>query len=86
MMAKPPIEMISMNQILKIITVGHALGIILPRDVLERLRVKEGDDLYVVDTSRGIELTKNPDYARQMKIAAKGMRKYWGALDDLADC
>ena len=44
-------------QTLKITTVGNSTGVVLPREILDRLRVKKGDLLYVLETSNGIELT-----------------------------
>lgn len=41
---------------LKVITIGNALGVVLPKEILERLQVEEGDCLNVVDTPQGIEL------------------------------
>ncbi|HLA10048.1 MAG TPA: AbrB/MazE/SpoVT family DNA-binding domain-containing protein [Pyrinomonadaceae bacterium] len=43
--------------VLKVTTVGNSVGVILPRELLERLRVGKGDSLYVVETKNGIELT-----------------------------
>jgi putative addiction module antidote len=36
--------------ILKVTTVGNSVGVILPKEILERLRVKKGDSLYVIET------------------------------------
>lgn len=72
-------------QQIRITEIDDALGIVLPREILKRLRVKEGDALYVVETPNGIELTPHLEYARQMTIATKGMRKYCRALDELAE-
>ena len=38
-------------------TVGSSAGIVLPKEVLEHLRVSKGDLLYVVETASGVELT-----------------------------
>jgi putative addiction module antidote len=52
----------------KVTTVGNSLGIVLPREVLERLRVEKGDLLYLVETPTGIELTAyEPVFAAQME-------------------
>jgi len=40
----------------KIIAVGNSLGIVLPREVLQRLRVDKGDLLHLVETRSGVEL------------------------------
>jgi putative addiction module antidote len=71
---------------LKVTTIGNSTGIILPKDILERLRVSKGDSLYAVETSRGIEITPyDPDVAKQMEIAERVMREDRDALRKLAE-
>ena len=71
--------------VLKITTVGNSVGIILPREILERLRVKRGDNLYAIETKNGIELTPyNPEFAKQVEIAERVMREDRDALRKLA--
>lgn len=71
--------------VLKITTVGNSLGVILPREILERLRVKRGDSLYVIETKNGIELTAyDPDFAKQVETAERVMREDRDALRRLA--
>ena len=42
--------------VLKVTTMGDSVGVILPKELLERLRVRKGDSLYVIETKNGIEL------------------------------
>jgi len=54
----------------KITTIGNSVGIVLPRDVLARLRVEKGDQLFLVESPLGFELTPyEPGFARQMEAA-----------------
>ena len=72
--------------VLKVTTVGNSVGIILPREILERLRVKNGDCLYAIETKQGIELTPyNPEIAAQMDVAEKVMREDRDVLRKLAE-
>lgn len=72
--------------ILKLTTIGNSIGVILPKDILERLRVQKGDSLYVVETKQGIELTPyNPEFAAQMEAAERVMREDRDALRRLAE-
>ncbi len=72
--------------ILKVTTVGNSVGIVLPKEILERLRVAKGDSLYVIETKQGIELTPyNPEFARQMEAAERVMREDRDALRKLAE-
>jgi len=71
--------------ILKVTTVGNSVGVILPKEILERLRVKKGDSLYVIETKNGIELTSyDPEFAKQVEVAERVMRKDRDALKKLA--
>jgi putative addiction module antidote len=72
--------------ILKVTTVGNSVGIVLPKELLERLRVQKGDNLYVIETKQGIELTPyNPEFAAQMEAAERVMREDRDALRKLAE-
>ena len=72
--------------VLKITNIGNSVGVILPDEILERLRVKRGDTLYAVETKNGIELTANdPAVAQQMEIAERVMLEDHEALRKLAE-
>lgn len=72
--------------ILKVTTVGNSTGVILPKEVLQRLRVDKGDSLYVVETPNGVELTPyNPEFAEQVDAAERVMREDRDVLRRLAD-
>jgi putative addiction module antidote len=74
-----------MPQTLKITTVGNSVGVILPKDLLEKLRVEKGDMLYVIETPAGIELSAyDPDFARIMQVAENEMREDRDVLRELA--
>lgn len=71
--------------VLKVTSVGNSVGVILPKEILERLRVKRGDSLYVIETKNGIELTAhNPDFGKQVETAERVMREDRDALSRLA--
>jgi putative addiction module antidote len=71
---------------LKLTTVGSSTGLILPKDLLERLRVKKGDSLHVVETPNGIELTPyDPEFAAQIAVAEEVMRADRNVLKKLAE-
>jgi putative addiction module antidote len=75
-----------MTNTLKITTVGSSAGIVLPKEILARLRVEKGDTLYAVETPNGIELTPyDPEFAEQMSAAKKVMREDRDALRKLAE-
>lgn len=69
----------------KITGIGNSVGVILPRELVSKLRVKQGDTLYVVETPNGIELTPyKPSFARQMDAAEELMRDNRDVLRKLA--
>lgn len=70
---------------LKITSIGNSAGLILPKEILARLRVEKGDELYVLETPDGIKLTTfDPTLAEQMDVADKVMRKRRALLHKLA--
>lgn len=70
---------------LKITTIGNSSGIILPNDLLSRLRVDKGDELYALETPDGLRLTTyDPEFAAQMDVAEEIMRKRRNLLHKLA--
>ena len=71
--------------VLKITTVGNSVGVILPEEILEHLRVKSGDTLYAIETKNGIELTPHdPELAKQIRTAEQVMHEDRDALSKLA--
>jgi putative addiction module antidote len=66
--------------------IGNSEGIIIPKDALARLRLKEGDKLEMIETGDGFSLRPTDDkFERQMKAARKVMDKYKVALQKLAE-
>lgn len=66
--------------------IGNSEGVILPKEVLERMNVKAGDQLQLVDAGKGIALEPVDDsFERQMEAARKIMDKYKVALQKLAE-
>ena len=69
----------------KITTVGNSAGIVLPKEILEKLRVSKGDMLTLNETSRGIELSAYDDeFAEGMNLAEEIMREDRDVLRKLA--
>lgn len=71
---------------LKLTGIGNSVGVVLPKDLLARLRVKRGDRLYAIETPNGIELTPyDPAFAAQMDAAEEIMREDRDVLKKLAE-
>ena len=65
-----------MNASLKITRIGNSAGVVLPKELLAKLRAGVGDTLYVSETPEGIRITDaNPDFAEKMAVAERIMRE-----------
>lgn len=57
----------------KITAIGNSGGIILPREVLARLKVDRGDTLFLVETPEGYHIAPDdPVFEDQMAVARRG--------------
>ena len=65
--------------------IGNSLGVILPKELLDRYGIKEGDSLEANAGDKAIELRpQKADLADQLRAARIGMEKYRVALRELA--
>lgn len=70
---------------LKITSIGNSAGVILPKELLARLRLGKGDELYALETPDGVKLTVfDPTLAEQMEVAERVMREDRHVLHKLA--
>ncbi|MGH8738485.1 MAG: AbrB/MazE/SpoVT family DNA-binding domain-containing protein [Burkholderiales bacterium] len=70
---------------IKITTVGNSAGVILPKELLARLRLGKGDTLYATELPDGVKLSPyDSKLAGQMEVAEKVMRKRRTLLRKLA--
>ena len=70
---------------IKVINVGNSAGVILPKELLARLRLEKGDALFATELPDGIKLTPyDPTLDGQMAVAEKVMRKRRALLRKLA--
>ena len=70
---------------LKLTAIGNSVGIVLPKEVLVRLRVGRGDTLFLTETPTGVELTAyRPEFAQQLELAEDIMRENRDVLKKLA--
>jgi putative addiction module antidote len=67
---------IRMNTQLKITKIGNSAGVVLPKELLARLRVGPGDSIYATEAPDGVRLTAaNPDFEAKIALAEKIMRE-----------
>jgi len=74
------------GHVLQIRKIGNSLGFILPKDLLARLDLKEGDKMHIVEqTGTSVRLSPyEPTFAKAMAVAKTGMKTYRNALAELA--
>lgn len=66
--------------------IGNSEGVILPKEVLERMNLHAGDKLQLIETQSGLSLEPvDDDFERQMEAARKVMDRYKVALQKLAE-
>jgi putative addiction module antidote len=70
---------------LKLRAIGNSVGLVLPKELLARLRVGEGDTLQVIEAPDGLRLLRSdPELERQMEVAREVMRRRRAVLRELA--
>ncbi|WP_342361173.1 AbrB/MazE/SpoVT family DNA-binding domain-containing protein [Terrarubrum flagellatum] len=85
-MNKPVTKSEMENHVLQVRKIGNSVGLILPKELLARLRLKEGDKLfYVEQPERGLQLSPyDADHAETMRIAREVMDEYQDTFRALA--
>jgi putative addiction module antidote len=86
-MNKPVRDADAQGVVLSIKKIGNSVGLILPKELLARLKLKEGDKFHIVEqTERGIKLTPyDPKHAEAMEIARRSFHKYADTYKALAE-
>ena len=70
---------------LKLTKIGNSLGLILPKEVLARLKLIKGDEIFITEAPEGYRITPhNPAFEAQMKAARKIMKRRRAVLRELA--
>ncbi len=70
---------------LKLTRIGNSVGLILPKEVLARLKLEKGDTVFVTDAVNGVMLTPySAEFESQMTAARRVMKKRRDVLRELA--
>jgi antitoxin MazE len=65
--------------------IGNSYGVILPKQLIESLHVKQGDTLYAIENDNGVTLTPyDPEFEKAMRAYDKFSHRYKNALRELA--
>jgi putative addiction module antidote len=70
----------------KVRKIGNSLGIVLPKEALQSLRVGEGATLYLTEAPNDSLLvnTDRPGFKSKMEVAEDLMQRYRNAFRELA--
>lgn len=70
---------------LKLTQIGNSVGVILPKEVLSRLKLEKGDTLFMSEAANGITLTPyDPELDEQLKLGREFMREFRDTFHQLA--
>jgi putative addiction module antidote len=71
---------------LEIKKIGNSDGVILPRELMQRLDLKRGQQLFVVELAGGgfQALPYDPDFEKMMEVADRTMDEYRDTISALA--
>ena len=71
--------------VLKLTSVGTSTGVVIPKEMLNDLKLEKGDLLHATQTKDGYLLTPyDPVVEEQLKIGRQVMKEYRDALRALA--
>jgi putative addiction module antidote len=70
---------------LKLTQIGNSVGVILPKEVLAKLKVEKGDTLYITETPDGVALSAlDPSFEQQLEVGREFMREFRDTFRALA--
>jgi putative addiction module antidote len=70
---------------LKLTQIGNSVGVILPKELLARLKLEKGDTVFITETPEGLAVTPfNPEVAEQVEAGRAFMREYRDTFHELA--
>ncbi len=70
---------------LKLTQIGNSLGVILPKELLAKMKLGKGDEVFITETPDGIQITPHdPAFEKQMEMARQLMKENRAVLRELA--
>lgn len=70
---------------LKLTQIGNSLGVILPKELLARLKLEKGDTVFFTEAANGVMLTPyDPALEEQLKLGREFMHDYRDTFHQLA--
>lgn len=70
---------------LKLTQIGNSVGVILPEEVLARLKLEKGDTVFLTEAANGVNLSPyDSSVSEQLESGREFMRKYRDTFKQLA--
>ncbi len=70
---------------LKLTQIGNSVGVILPKEILARLKLEKGDTVFVTEAANGVTLTPyDPALEEELKLGREFMREFRDTFHQLA--
>jgi putative addiction module antidote len=70
---------------LKLTQIGNSVGLILPKEILARLKLEKGDTVFVTETPEGVAVTPyDPSLEEQIEAGRAFMREFRDTFHELA--
>jgi putative addiction module antidote len=70
---------------LKLTQIGNSVGVILPKEVLGKLKLEKGDSIFITETPDGYAITPyDPAVEEQLQAGRDFMREYRDTFRQLA--
>lgn len=70
---------------LKLAQIGNSVGLVLPKEVLARLKLEKGDTVFLTDSPEGLRITPyDPSLAEEIEAGRDFMREFRDTFHQLA--
>ncbi len=70
---------------LKLTQIGNSAGVILPKELLAKLKLEKGDTVFVTEAANGVNLSPyDPSLEEELALGREFMREYRDTFHQLA--
>lgn len=70
---------------LKLTQIGNSVGVVLPKEVLARMKLEKGDTVFITETPEGYAVTPyDPELEKQLQAGREFMQEFRDAFHALA--
>ena len=70
---------------LKLTQIGNSVGVILPKELLAKLKLEKGDTVFVTEAANGVNLSPyDPSLEDELALGREFMREYRDTFHQLA--